>query len=509
MRIYHRYAIVLVKRWLIWYIKYGNCVKLNKAERLKAKSMDITRNNQQNVVPSLPVIAIFFALVVAGGVLVSLFTPVILPQQASLQARNTDGLAQLLLLIGGAVFFLVQGLLLYAIVRFRAKPNDTGDGVPFHGNATLEIVWTIIPSIVVVILAILSYQVWVTNNTPQENANFVNGEPIAVNAIGARYAWTFEYQTNVPLPLAEGETLAEGQEAPRVVFANANLHTYAGQHVKLDMTTKDVIHSFWVPAMRVKQDLIPGRTTEIRFDPIATDEGFIFRLDESGNRVLLTPEQAKLSTEEANAQGIGNRFTSYRVVCTELCGAGHGNMYAEIIVHETEEAYLANFFNPSIEAVLNPPDDPILLGQAVLASGAYPCANCHILSAQGWAGVVGPALNGIGDRAATRSGAQTGIEYLVESIILPNNYIVPGYSAGQMPHFGYSEAAPASISGAYNRMSEGDLIGIVAYLCSITDSGNPQDSSCELATDDAGEIDPEAVKAQIEAVTATYRNLFE
>ncbi len=472
--------------------------------------MEIPRNNQEpSVVPSLPVIVTFFVLVMFGGFLVSLLTPVILPQQASLQARNTDGLVQLLLLIGGAVFFLVQGLLVYSIIRFRAKPNDTTDGASFHGNTTLEIVWTIIPSIIVLVLAILSYQVWVTNETAQENVNFVNGESIGVNAIGARYAWTFEYNTNVPQPLAEGETLAEGQQASTVKVSSSNLHTYAGQHVKIDMDTKDVIHSFWVPAMRVKQDLIPGRTTTVRFDPIATDEGFLYRLDEDGNRVLLTPEQAKLSTEEAAAQGIGNRFITYRVVCTELCGAGHGSMYTEIVVHENEEAYIANFYNRTVEAVLNPPDDPVLLGQAVLASGAYPCSNCHVLNSLGWAGLVGPALNGIGDRASSRVGGETGVEYLVRSIVQPNEYLVAGYGVGQMPHFGYSEDAPASISGAYNRMPESDLIGIVAYLCSQVESGEATDSTCELVTDAAGELDEEAIKAQIEAVTATYRNLFE
>lgn len=471
--------------------------------------MDIPRKDQQpNVVPSLPAIVIFFALIIFGGILVSQYTSVILPEQASLQAKNTDSLTQLLLLIGGAVFFLVQGLLVYAIIRFRAKPNDTTDGVPFHGNTTLEIVWTLIPSVIVVILAILSYQVWVTNSTPKDNVNIINGESIEMNVIGARYAWTFEYLTNVPKPLEEGQTVADGS-TPTIKLVSNNLHTYAGQHIKLDMVTKDVIHSFWVPAMRVKQDVIPGRTTEIRFDPIGTKEGFRYRLDENGNRIELTPEQAILSAEEAKADGVGNRFAVYRIVCTELCGSGHGYMFSEIYVHENEEAFLANFYEPQLEAVLNPPDDPILQGRAILGSGAYPCANCHIMDSLGWVGQIGPSLNGIGDRAGSRAGSLTAIEYLVQSLHLPNDYIVPGYPAGQMNYFGYGTSAPADVTGSYNIMPESDMIGIVAYLCSQTEDGDAKSSSCELALNDSGELDAEAIKAQIEAITATYRSRYE
>ncbi len=471
--------------------------------------MDIPQPNthRSNVVPSILTLAIFLVIIALGGVALSQLSWVFLPAQASLQARNTDGLVQLLLLIGGIVFTLVHVLLIYSIFKFRAKANDTSDGAHFHGNTTLEVVWTIIPAVVVAVLAVLSYDVWVRNSQPQEQVNFVNGESITMRAIGARYAWTFEYDTNVPLPLEEGQTLAEGEKAPTVSFVSSQLHTYVGQHVKLEMSTRDVIHSFWVPAMRVKQDLLPGRVSEVRFDPIATAGGFPYRLDENGVRVALTPEQAQLSTEEAKAQGLDNRFAVYRVVCTELCGSGHGEMYAELFVHENEEAYLANFFDRQVFAVLNPPDDPVQQGRLVLQSGAYPCANCHILSSQGWVGVTGPSLNGIGQRAARRVGGQSAIEYLATSIMLPNEYVVPGYAAGQMPHFGFSDTSPTG-AASYNRMPESDLIAIIAYLCTQTESGDPAENACGLEFADGTLVDIDAAKAQIEAVTSTYRALF-
>lgn len=466
--------------------------------------MDISprRNSDNNVVPALPAIVVFFGLCMVGGVLIAALRPLLVPAQASLQAQNTDNLLSILLGIGGFVFFLVQGLLLYSIIRFRARANDTTDGVPIHGNATLEIVWTVIPAAIVFVLAVLSFNVWTTNNAPRDAVNFVNGQPIQVISYGARYAWSFDYVTNDPITASDG-TISDA------VLKSDLLHVYAGQHVKVEMEARDVIHSFWVPAMRVKQDLIPGRITEVRFDPIATDEGFPYRLDEEGILQILTPEQARLSAADARTQGVGDRFTIYPLKCTELCGSGHGNMITNVWVHEDEQAYLANFYNPALDRIVNPPDDPILQGQAVLASGAYPCSNCHILTSQNWAGVIGPSMDGIGNRAARRQSGIDAIGYLVTSIHLPNEYLVPGYAAGQMPYFGHS-AEPPPGQAPYNQMSENDLIGIVAYLCSQTETGDPSTTSCAFEINpDGTSVDPDATRAAIEAITATYRSLYE
>lgn len=436
--------------------------------------MDMTNRNpkpQERIAPSMAFILIFGALVLAGGFLVGIvFTPLVLPEQASLQAQNTDSLFRILLILGGVVFFLVQGLLLVSVIRWRARPGDLTDGPPVHGNMTLEIVWTVIPAVVVIVLSVLAFVVWNTNRTPQPNENFVNGQPIDINVTGARFAWTFEYVTNVEKPLAEGETLAEGQAAPQVVFRTSELHTFLGQNVKLDMVANDVIHSFWVPAMRVKQDLLPGRVTEIRFTPIRVE---------------------------------GETYPArYRIVCAELCGGGHGQMYGWLVVHETEQAYLESFYDQQVFAALNPPADPVARGQIVLASGAYPCSNCHVLNSLDWGGITGPSLNGIGGRAGRRVGGLTGAEYLVQSLHLPNEYIVPGYSAGVMPYFGLTREAPAG-QNPYNFMPEEDVIAIVAYLCTQTDSGSLDESTCGLVLDD-----PEAATEALKAISETYYALY-
>lgn len=472
-------------------------------------------------------------LAISWGVAYPLDIPgLILPEQGSAQAARTDGLFRVLLFLGTFVFLLVQGLLYYAAVRFRAKPNDMSDGPNIHGNTLLEIVWTIIPSIVVVILAILSFSVWTQNTASAgaENENVVNGEAIAINAIGQRYQWSFEYMTN------EENTAGEP-----IAFSDANLRVYIGQNVKLDMTTQDVIHSFWVPAMRVKQDLLPGRVTEVRFTPIETDTGWefvsiagtvnIYAEPDAESDVLRTFVQedarpalpASYATADPmdtdgdwvevqlrrdvtgfiNADDITGRHNEYRLICTELCGGGHGQMYTSLLVYEDEEAMLDSWYDVQVTERLEPPSDPIARGAQILAA-EYGCGGCHVLDAfPSWNGIVGPNQNGLGnradDRAAAISGVETGAEYIAQSIRYPNDYLVPGY-AGAMPAF------------PPEQMSQEDLNAIVAYLCVQTaNPADPGSSECGLENWSFDEDlnftgDVEGLVEELTAITDEYED---
>jgi cytochrome c oxidase subunit 2 len=202
------------------------------------------------------------------------------------------------------------------------------------------------------------------------------------------------------------------------------------------MHTEDVNHALWIPGMRMKQDLLAGRVTDLRFTPIE--------------------------------QGV------YRIVCAELCGSGHGNMAGEVtadgnlsgawlIVHPDEETFLREFWNPEIVSLINPPDDPALLGRQILSSGTYPCAGCHRLDDLGWVGVTGPALNGIASRTQrlAATGYTTMEDYIRNSLRHPAEYIVPGYQP-LMPEFSDDPNSP-------NYMPENQLEAIVAYLMTQTE----------------------------------------
>lgn len=361
------------------------------------------------LIPLLIGIAI---LLVIGGFLISQLTDWLFAVQASAEAEQIDELFRVFLGIGGGLFLLVQGLLLYSVIRFRKRKGDESDGPTIHGNVTLELIWTAIPSVVVLVLVIYSYQVWADIQAPKDNEMTVRG-------IGARYAWTFEYTD-------------ERIDRP---ISSSTLHTYVGRPVRMVLDAQDVIHSFWIPAMRIKQDLMPGRTTEISFTPTLAGR--------------------------------------YRVVCAELCGAGHGQMWAWIEVHETEEAYLAAFVEPAVEQILNPPEDPALLGRQVIQS--YACMGCHVLDDLGWQGVTGPSLNNIGDTSSRRIAGYTAEEYLYESIYYPGAFIVAGYD-NVMPQ--YQPQDPS----APNYMPIEDVRAIVAYLCTLTEDG---ESACDLDNLDA------------------------
>lgn len=376
-----------------------------------------------------------FALMVFGGLVIAETTPQLFPAQASAEAPQVDTLFKFMLAIGGAIFLLVQGALVYSVIRFRALPGDMSDGAPLHGNATLEIVWTIIPALIVLVLSIYSYQVWVSTREAKP-------DEFVAQAQGARFVWTFSYDfttADIPndVPIAEiPANVVTALETEGFFTINSNeLHTYVGRPLKVELDTADSQHAFWIPAMRIKQDLLPGRTTEIRFTP--TKEG------------------------------------TYPIVCAELCGGGHGQMRAQIVVHPDEATYRTAFFEQEIIKVVMPPSDPVLRGEQILASGTYPCAGCHVLSSLGWQGITGPTLNGVGDRAAAVRANATGLtpeDYLHRSLYHPAEYLVPGFGA-LMPQFQPEDNSLPTY------MTEEDNLAIVAYLCSQTASG---ESACDL-----------------------------
>ena len=367
--------------------------------------------------------------IILGGLLIASFTPAIFPTQGSTQAQQVDTLFRFMLAIGGAIFLLVNGVLLYSVIRFRARKGDNSDGPPILGNTTLEFTWTVIPAVIVLILTIYSFQVWTSIREPQANEQ-------TVNVVGQRFAWSFNYdiaQTQLPA----GVTVDQLPDAVKAVyqsgktlnFSSPQLHTWVGQPVHVLLDTEDVNHAFWIPGMRIKQDLLAGRETDARFTPIQ--------------------------------EGV------YRIECAELCGSGHGNMAgtvgasgdlegAWLIVHPDEQTYLREFYYPQAQTVLFPPTDPATLGQQILASGKYPCATCHTLDALGWTGKIGPALNGVGTRAANRIPGMDGSAYIHDSVRNPTHFIVPGFSP-LMPQF--HDQPDQS-----NYMPDSDLDAIAAFL---------------------------------------------
>ncbi len=233
----------------------------------------------------------------------------LLPEEASINAPIYDELFKILFIIGLILFLGMSLIVVYSLFKFRKINGQTGDGIALEGNLKLEIIWTIIPSIVVLIVGLYSYNIYDrmggmqelnnhemmmhnNNNTEkiwagisQNSKNQSGFENLNVEVSAMQFAFLFNY--------------------PNGEFISGELHVPVNEKISMKMESKDVIHAFWVPEFRIKQDIIPGQPTVLNFTP--------------------------------------TKVGKYPIICAELCGPYHGGMRASIIVEEKSE--YENWFN--------------------------------------------------------------------------------------------------------------------------------------------------------------------
>jgi cytochrome c oxidase subunit 2 len=238
--------------------------------------------------------------------------------QASTAAPKIDTLLNVMIILSSFVFAIVLVMLFYAIWKFRAKPGDESDGEPIHGNTRLEIAWTVIPTVIVLVGAVYSWIVLDQVEGRQPNA-------LDVDVTGQQYEWTFTY------PNAPGGQPVTSKEL--VVPVNRQL--------ELHLTALDVIHSFWVPAWRIKRDAVPVGAHGNDVD----------------NKVEVTPD----------------RLGTYPVVCTELCGYGHATMraFARVVPQSQFESWLAKQAKSQSGTTSTPSSAPVA-GQGTSAKSTRP-----------------------------------------------------------------------------------------------------------------------------------------
>ncbi|MGD2078320.1 MAG: cytochrome c oxidase subunit II [Chloroflexota bacterium] len=311
-------------------------------------------------------LAIVAVLVVIGTVITYYLLTAIyqLPPAASAQAGPIDQLFGGHFLFISFFFALIVVIFLYAIVAFRRKPGDEEEAEQFHGNTPLEIAWTIIPLIIVIAFGIWG---WVVLN----EVTAENPDEMTVNVIGRQWSWVFEYP--------------DYPDVGRVT----ELALPVDQPVVLQMQSEDVIHSFWVPDFRVKQDLLPGRTTTLRITP--TEIG------------------------------------TYTTRCAEICGTQHSQMRAAVNV--VSQADFESWLSEQAGSIANlSPEE-----RGAQFAAQFACVGCH--SADGSA-LAGPTWQGLyGHEAVMADGSTVTVDeaYLRKSILEPSAQIVEGYNDGIMP----------------------------------------------------------------------------
>jgi cytochrome c oxidase subunit II len=308
-----------------------------------------------------------------------------LPDPASEQAARIDFVFWFVTTICIAIFALVAAVIVYSLLKFRARSDDDSDGPPTHGHTGLEIWWTAIPAALVTAISIVSAVV-LAKNEQLPNASAAASQsaasstqtlcrpssadplkPLVVCVVAQQFAWLFQY------PAYNNAT-------------SATLRLPVDTTVQLQLQSRDVIHSFWVPEFGQKQDAVPGLLTKL----------------------VITP----------------NRLGTFPVICTELCGLGHAVMRSQTTV-EPKDKFLAWARGRGKAA-----------GGGVSASAKTffvdnGCDGCHTFKPAGANGTVGPDLDNL--REAAQKAGQPLEEFIRQSIVDPNAYVAPGYPKGVMP----------------------------------------------------------------------------
>lgn len=241
------------------------------------------------VVLLIAAVAVGLAIVTGAGVRIveSLYPPLAVTEQGD----KIRSLYTIVFLIAVAIFFLVEGLIVWTVIRYRRQPGDTDLPPQTHGNAVAEIIWTVVPTAIVAVLFVLS---WQTLNSVEAVAATPD---LKVRAVAGQFQWQFDY-----MPTSYDPATEDAGNPTKPLFtqfaptgADGGLSVPTGRTVQLYLASMDVIHAFYVPQFLFKRDVVPGRVNH-----------FDFRV------------------EDAQA---GQTF---RGQCAELCGAGHRIMLFEV-----------------------------------------------------------------------------------------------------------------------------------------------------------------------------------
>lgn len=280
---------------------------------------------------------------------------------ASAQAHEIYGLSLFVLLVTGTIFAVVGGLLVFIVIRYRAGKGETQEEpAQIYGSVQVELAWTVIPVLIVVVLFLTTARIIFAIQDAPEPSSAIN-----VTVIGHQFWWEFRY--------------------PKLDIVTANeLHVPVStpQHPEptyLRLLSADVDHSFWVPQLAGKTDLIPNHPNEMWIDP----------------------QKAGL----------------YLGQCAQFCGVEHAKMLIRVYVDTPQQfaAWVKDQQEPGVQ------DDDVAAGRHVFETEA--CANCHTISGTAAKGTFGPDLTHLMSRATIASGAAANTpEDLREWIEDPNTF---------------------------------------------------------------------------------------
>ena len=303
------------------------------------------------------------------------------PQQASAQAGQVDGVFFFLMAVTAFFSLLIASLIVVFVIKYRRRSDDEV-GVAIHGSLALEMLWTIIPLGIVMVMFGWGAKVFFDLHRVPPGA-------MEIFVVGKQWMWKIQH--------------ADGQREIN------ELHVPVGRPVKMIMGSEDVIHSFFIPAFRVKADVIPGRYNVLWFT--ATRPG------------------------------------TYHLFCAEYCGTKHSGMIGSVVAMEPADfqAWLSGG-----EAS----DSPVAAGEKLFSD--LVCNTCHMEGSQGR----GPVLTNLfGSKVQLQDGSTVVVDeaYIRESIVNPQAKIVAGFQP-IMPTF-------------QGLVTEEQLLQLIAYVRSLSKTG--------------------------------------
>ncbi len=315
----------------------------------------------------------------------------LVPPLASAEGIPIDWLFGLHLQIIAFLFALIMVFMLYSVVVFRRKKGDTSDGAFIHGNTPLEIVWTIVPLVIVLYFGYLGVVTLSDITSPGR-------DELVVEVSSRQWSWSFHYPEY-------GENGID----------STDLNLPRGRTVLLKLSSSDVIHDFWVPEFRVKQDAVPGMIKDLRVSP--TEIG------------------------------------TYKIRCAELCGLDHSTMYADVNVMSSDDfkGWVTHELDEIAKAEAGP---AIERGKRV--AELMGCQDCHSLDGSEGKGPTWLGIYGKEEILSDGSAVMVDDEYLLRSILEPGVQIVEGYGDTMPPRFG-------------DELSEEQIADLIEYIESFSE----------------------------------------
>jgi cytochrome c oxidase subunit 2 len=305
-----------------------------------------------------------------------------LPVQGSTTGQEYDSLFGFIMWVSVISCLLLMGLMIYFVYKYKAKSRkEEHPQASTDHNTGLELIWSIVPLPIVIGMFVLGFQGFVHLRTTPKDA-------YEIHVTGQKWKWLFEYPNG---------------------YVDDVLHVPMGQKTRAIVQSVDVLHSFYLPAFRTKIDAVPGRYTELWFDPTAPGE--------------------------------------YPVFCAEYCGTGHSAMLTKVVVHEQKD------FDQWLKDAEKKLDslDPVQLGTKMYNQQG--CATCHTLDGSP---KIGPSWKGMFGRTETLSDGSTitvDENYIKESILEPQAKLVQGF--------------PPSMPTFKGKMSDKKIDGIIALIKSL------------------------------------------